>query len=64
MVIMILYLNSKTVSHVLMIHAKLVQTTAPALAALVIKVKTIHAFCLTALVQLASTQTPLSKQIA
>jgi hypothetical protein len=64
MVITILYLNNKTVSHAHMMHVKLVQIAAPALAALVIKIKTIRAFCLTALVQLASILIQLINQIA
>jgi hypothetical protein len=45
---MILCQNNKIVSHARMIHVKLVQITAPAKPALVIKIKIIHAFCLTA----------------
>jgi hypothetical protein len=64
MVITILCLNNKTVSHAHMMHVKLVQIVAPVQLALVIKIKTIHAFCLTALAQLATTQTPLINRIA
>jgi hypothetical protein len=64
MVITILYLNNKIVSHAYMILVKLVQIVAPVLLALVIKIKTIHEIYLTALVQLATTQTPLINQIA
>jgi hypothetical protein len=64
MVITILCQNNKIVSHAHMIHVKLVQTTAPVLAALVIKIKTIHAFCLIAVVQMASTRIQLINQIA
>jgi hypothetical protein len=63
MVITILYLNNKTVSHAYMMHVKLAQIKHPAKPVLVIKIKTIHAFCLTALVRLATTQTPLINQI-
>jgi hypothetical protein len=64
MVITILCQNNKIVSHAFMMDVKLVKIAAPALLVLVIKIKTIHASCLTALVQLASTRTPLYKQIA
>jgi hypothetical protein len=64
MVITILYLNNKTVSHVLMIHVKLAQIAAPVQLALVIKIIIIHAYFLAALAQLAITQTPLINQIA
>ncbi len=64
MVITILYLNNKTVSYAHMMHVKLVLIVAPALLALVIKIITIHEICLTALVRLATTQTPLINRIA
>ncbi len=64
MTITILCQNNKIASHVHIRPVKLVQIAAAAKTALVIKIKTIHAFCLTALVQLASTRTQLSKQIA
>jgi hypothetical protein len=64
MVIMMRCQHNKIVSHAHMNHVKLVQIAAPAKPALVIKVKTIHAFWLTALAQLASTLTQLYKQIA
>jgi hypothetical protein len=64
MVITILFQNNKTVSHAYMMRVKIAQITHPAKPVLVIKNKTIHAFCLTARVQLASTQTPLINQIA
>jgi hypothetical protein len=56
--------NNKIVSHAYMMNVKLVQIAAPVLLALVIKAKTIHTFYLTALVQLASTQAQIYKQIA
>ncbi len=58
------YQHNKIASHAHMMHVKLVQIAAAAKTALVIKIKTIHAFCRTALVHLASTRTQLSKQIA
>ncbi len=48
--------NSKIVSHAHTINVKLAQITHPAKPVLMIKVKTIHAFCLTALARLTSIQ--------
>jgi hypothetical protein len=56
MVITILLQHSKIVSHAHLMLAKYVQIAAPARAVLVIKIKIIHEYCLTALALLISIQ--------